>query len=156
MPREKVLEAQVGHEMPRRRCKPAVILLTVARQNERLRLVLPLQALDIEAPQVPFGAGDIRRVCVQVLHRERRNLRRSHSATGISVASTACTINSLKLFCVAERGAVVRNRANSAIIVSSEKSRVHTRRYAWLAMVVETFGIIPGRQGSGELAAGGC
>ena len=72
MPGEKVLEAQVRHEVPGRRGEAAVVLLAMARQSQRLRLVLPLQALDIEAPQVPFGAGDVRRIRVDVLHRQRR------------------------------------------------------------------------------------
>src|SRR5438477_4224512 len=77
VPREKVLEAQVGHEVPCRRRQPAVELLPVASQHQRLRLVLPLQALDIKPPQVPFCARDVGAVAVQVLHRQRRNLRRA-------------------------------------------------------------------------------
>ncbi len=78
MPREKVLEAQIGHKMSRRGGKTVVIVLPVACQHQWLRLVLPLQAFDIEAPQVPFCARDIRRVCVQILHRQRRDFRRSY------------------------------------------------------------------------------
>src|ERR1700687_5000540 len=77
MPREKVLEAQVGHEVSRRGRKSVVILPPMARQHERLRFVLPLHALDIEPPQVPFCVRDIRRVRVQVLDRQRCNFRRS-------------------------------------------------------------------------------
>src|SRR5215471_20628176 len=43
-------------------------------------------------------------------------------------------LSNWKPFGGSETGAVVRKRANSAIIVCSEKSRVHTRRYARLAM----------------------
>src|SRR5579862_6162898 len=60
--------------------------------------------------------------------------RKSHSAAAGSVGSTGCTISSVKVFLVAESGAVVRKRANSAIIVSVEKSRVQTRRKEWLAI----------------------
>src|SRR5258708_6622431 len=67
MASEKVLEAQVGHEVSRRRGKAVGILQPVARQHQRLRLVLPLQALDIEPPQVPFSARDGRRVRVPML-----------------------------------------------------------------------------------------
>src|SRR6266851_1142167 len=77
MPREKVFEAQVGHEVSRRGRKSVIILLPVARQYERLRLVLPLHALDIEPPQIPFCARHVRRVRVQVLDRQRCKLRRS-------------------------------------------------------------------------------
>src|SRR6202162_6712169 len=60
--------------------------------------------------------------------------RRSPEATGVSVASTGWTVNSAKVFMEADSGALTRNRANSAIISSSEKSRVQTRRYARLDM----------------------
>src|SRR5580698_9556340 len=60
---------------------------------------------------------------------------RSHSASESSVASMGWTISSWNAGCEAESGAVARNLANWAIKVVSEKSRVHTRRYARLAIV---------------------
>src|SRR5438552_3272083 len=74
MPREKVLEAKIGHEVTRCGYKPTVVLRAVAGQHQRFRLALPPQGLDIESPQVPFCADDIRGVRVQVLQRQRRNL----------------------------------------------------------------------------------
>src|SRR5262249_19652503 len=64
---------------------------------------------------------------------------KSHSAAGGSVGSTACTVSDSKAGCDSESGAVVRNRANSAIIVASEKSRVHTFRYARLPMETSVY-----------------
>src|SRR5437899_12843945 len=60
--------------------------------------------------------------------------RKSHSETGVSVGSTACTISRSKLFRAEDRGTVARKRTNCAIIVSGEKSRVQKRRYARLAI----------------------
>jgi len=54
--------------------------------------------------------------------------RKSQEATGVSVASMGCTVSSVNVGCEAESGAVVKKRANCAINVDSEKSRVHTRR----------------------------
>src|SRR6266404_6324925 len=73
MPGEKMFEAQVGHKVPCTRGKSTIIFQPVAGQHQRLRLVLPAQALDVESPEIPFPAHDVRRVRVQVLHRHRRN-----------------------------------------------------------------------------------
>src|SRR3984893_11183074 len=61
---------------------------------------------------------------------------KSHSTIGVSVGSTASTVNVSKGFSDSEIGAAVRNRANSAVIVCSEKSRVQSRKYARLAMAI--------------------
>ncbi len=60
------------------------------------------------------------------------------------MASTGWTVNSVKVLTDADSGALVRNRANSASIVSSEKSRVQTRRYARLAIWVGTLALYRG------------
>src|SRR6266568_5211278 len=65
--------------------------------------------------------------------------RKSHSETGVSVGSTACTISWSKLFRADDRGTVARKRTNCAIIVSGEKSRVQKRRYARFAMERELY-----------------
>src|SRR5579863_14463 len=61
---------------------------------------------------------------------------KSHSTIGVSVRSTAWTVILSYGFSAAEIGAAVRNRANSGIIVSIEKSRVQTRKYARLAILI--------------------
>ena len=90
------------------------------------RLGLLCQQLEVATLLGMISLPDRFRVALP--DRYARRLIYEDSATGISVASTACTVSSLNEFCVAESGAVVRNRANSASIVSREKSRVHTRK----------------------------
>src|SRR5271154_7531408 len=61
---------------------------------------------------------------------------RSHSTIGVSVRSTAWTVKLSYGFSDVETGAAVRKRANSGIIVSTEKSFVQTRKYARLAIPI--------------------
>src|ERR1700737_1176231 len=81
MPGEKMFESQVGNEMALRRGHAIVVIRPIAREHQRLRRMLPLQALYVELPQVPLRGGNIRTVCIQVLQGQRRNLRRSVSLT---------------------------------------------------------------------------
>jgi len=78
MPGEEMFEAQIGHEVSCTRGKAIIIFRPVTSQLERLRLVLPFQAFDVETPQIPCCVGDVCCVRVQVLHRQRRDLGRSY------------------------------------------------------------------------------
>ena len=77
MSRVEVLEPQISAEVASCRSHAIVVFQAVAGQHERLLLALPLQRLDVEAPQIPLRLRDIGGVRIQMLGGQRRNFRRT-------------------------------------------------------------------------------
>src|SRR5580700_4816419 len=77
--RKKVFESQIRCEVSFGSGDSAVIFGALAGEHQRLRLMHPFKTLDVKAPEIPFGGGDVGAVRMKVLDRQGRYFRRSIS-----------------------------------------------------------------------------